>query len=258
MITFTVITCTWQASAVIERTLKSVLQQTYAHVEHIIIDGGSTDGTVDAVHRYMERNDRLHLLHQIVLLSEHDGGLYDAMNKGLRMATGNYVVFMNAGDTFHSADTLEHVSGSVGDGERLPGVLYGDTDIVGDDGHFIRRRRLAPPRHLTWRSFLGGMKVCHQSFYALTTIARDIPYNTDFRFSADIDWCIRVMRQCRRQRLRLKNVGCTLTDYLAGGMTADNHNASLKERFSVMKRHYGLLPTLAAHAWFVVRAVLKK
>lgn len=169
MITFTVITCTWQASAVIERTLKSVLQQTYAHVEHIIIDGGSTDGTVDAVHRYMERNDRLHLLHQIVLLSEHDGGLYDAMNKGLRMATGNYVVFMNAGDTFHSADTLEHVNGSVGDGERLPGVLYGDTDIVGDDGHFIRRRRLAPPRHLTWRSFLGGMER-----YAISLFTRSL------------------------------------------------------------------------------------
>lgn len=194
----------------------------------------------------------------MIVVSEKDRGLYDAMNKGIQKATGDYLVFLNAGDVFPSPDTLELVASSVGDGEELPGVLYGNTDIVDDKGHFLRHRRLQPPERLTWRSFRQGMLVCHQAFYARTDLAKANPYNMQYRFSADVDWCIRVMKAAERQGLPLRNVEAVVVNYLDGGMTVKNHRASLRERFRLMRHHYGLLPTLAMHAWFVLRSALKK
>ena len=176
------------------------------------------------------------------------------MNKSIDRATGDYLVFMNAGDTFPTADTLEYVEGCVGEGELLPGVLYGDTDIVDEMGHFLRHRRLAPPKKLTWRSFIWGMLVCHQSFYARTDIAREIHYDLHYRYSADVDWCIRIMKKAHT----LHNTRLTIIDYLDEGMTTQNRKASLKERFRIMAQYYGLISTAAYHVWFVLRAVLKK
>lgn len=258
MIRFSIITCTFNAEAVIERTLDSVLQQTHSHLEHIIIDGASTDRTVSMAEHYKAKSDGEDHCHDVVIISEPDGGLYDAMNKGLAKATGDYVLFLNAGDTFPSPDTLEMVAESVGDGEELPAVLYGDTDIVDSEGNFLRHRRLAAPARLTWRSFMNGMLVCHQAFYARTDIAHQTTYDLRLRYSADVDWCIRVMHEAHRRRLPMRNVGAVVVNFLDGGMTTANHRASLKERFRVMCRHYGLVPTCLMHAWFVVRAFTRK
>ncbi len=258
MIKFSIITCTYNAEKVLLRTLDSVMKQTYCNIEHLVIDGMSKDKTLALVKAYQHKNEVGESAHDIILYSEPDKGLYDAMNKGIDRATGDYLIFLNAGDVFPSADTLEFVEGCVGEGEQLPGVLYGDTDIVNMDGRFLRHRRLAPPKRLTWRSFMWGMLVCHQSFYARTDIARDIHYNLDYRYSADVDWCIRIMRESKKRKLSLRNVNAVVTNFLDGGMTTHNHRASLKERFQVMRSHYGLLTTLFVHAWFVVRSVFKK
>lgn len=258
MIKFTIVTCTYNAEAVLQRTLDSVMKQTYCNIEHLIIDGVSKDKTLTMVKAYQHKNDVGESAHEILVFSEPDKGLYDAMNKGIDRATGDYLIFLNAGDVFSSEDTLEFVEGCVGEGEELPGVLYGDTDIVNMDGHFLRHRRLTPPKRLSWRSFMWGMLVCHQSFYARADIAKGIHYNLDYRFSADVDWCIRIMRESARRHLPLRNVNAVITNYLDGGMSVQNHKASLKERFQVMRSHYGLLTTLFVHAWFVVRSVLKK
>lgn len=258
MIKFTIVTCTYNAEAVLQRTLDSVMKQTYCNIEHLIIDGVSKDKTLTMVKAYQHKNDVGESAHEILVFSEPDKGLYDAMNKGIDRATGDYLIFLNAGDVFPSEDTLEFVEGCVGEGEELPGVLYGDTDIVNMDGHFLRHRRLTPPKCLSWRSFMWGMLVCHQSFYARADIAKGIHYNLDYRFSADVDWCIRIMREAARRHLPLRNVNAVITNYLDGGMSVQNHKASLKERFQVMRSHYGLLTTLFVHAWFAVRSVLKK
>ena len=251
MIKFTVVTCTYNAEKELQRTLDSVQRQTYCNIEHIIMDGGSRDRTLQLVKAYQHRNAVGESSHEIVVISEPDKGLYDAMNKSIDRATGDYLVFMNAGDTFPTADTLEYVEGCVGEGEVLPGVLYGDTDIVNEMGHFLRHRRLAPPKKLTWRSFIWGMLVCHQSFYARTDIAREIHYDLHYRYSADVDWCIRIMKKA----CTLHNTHLTIIDYLEEGMTTRNQKASLKERFRIMAKHYGLIGTVAHHAWFVIRAV---
>lgn len=258
MVVFSIITCTYNAESVLQRTLDSVLEQTYSHVEHIIVDGASTDATLNMVEAYRQKSDAEDWCHEVRVKSEPDRGLYDAMNKGIQRATGQYVLFLNAGDVFPSADTLELVAESVGEGEEPPAVLYGDTDVVDNDGHFLRHRRLSPPRRLTWRSFMKGMLVCHQAFYARTDLAKVTPYDLHYCFSADVDWCIRIMRLARRRRLPMRNVGAVVVNFLDGGMTTTNHRASLKERFHVMAHHYGFVPTVLMHAWFVIRSLVKR
>ena len=258
MIKFTIITCTYQAEKELERTLRSVLKQTYKDIEHLIVDGASTDATLQLAQAYVTESQAQNNGHQVMVTSGPDKGLYDAMNKGLRHATGDYVLFLNAGDTFPSESTLTQVAACAEGANVLPGVLYGDTDIVDNEGKFVRHRRLSPPKKLSWKSFMQGMVVCHQAFYARTDLAKQVPYQLKYRYSADVDWCIRVMKMAQKQGLPLCNVQIVVANYLDGGMTEKNHKASLKERFRVMESHYGYLPTLFMHAWFAVRSVLKK
>lgn len=259
MITFSVVTITYNAAAVLRPTLDSVMMQDYPNVEHLIIDGASTDDTLAIAKAYQKQSDEAENGHVVRIQSEPDKGLYDAMNKGLRLATGDYIVFMNAGDRFPEADTLDKVmlAAVVGDGEERPAVLFGNTDIIDDKGNFLYHRRLSPPERLTWRSFRYGMVVCHQAFYARTDIARSLPYDTTFRYSADVDWCIRVMKEGERQHLLLRNIHAVVANYMEEGQTTIHHKDSLKERFEVMRRHYGLLTTVLLHAWFAVRKLLK-
>ena len=240
---FSVVTVTYNAQSTVEDTIQSVITQTYHAVEYILIDGASTDGTLSIVNRYRSK-----IAH---VVSEPDRGLYDAMNKGIALATGDYLCFLNAGDCFHEDDTLQHIVHSL-EGDRLPDVIYGRTAIVDAQRHFVRMRRLAPPEHLTWKSFRQGMVVCHQAFFAKHTLVQ--PYDLQYRYSSDFDWCIRVLKKAHTTHY----VRETLIDYLEEGLTTRHHKASLKERFRIMARHYGLPRTLLMHAWFVLRSFLKR
>lgn len=258
MIRFSIVTVTYNAGNLLRRTADTVLAQTYPCVEHLIIDGLSKDNTVEIATEYKRRNDETDGGHEVIVVSEQDKGLYDAMNKGLRKATGDYILFLNAGDGLPSETTLKDIAGCVEEGEELPAVLYGDTDIVDADYRFLRHRRLSPPEKLSWRSFRKGMLVCHQAFYARLDIARELLYDTRYRYSADVDWCIKVMKEAEKRRLPLRNVNAVVAEYLEEGQTTANHKASLKERFAVMRKHYGITTTIAMHLWFAVRSVLKK
>ena len=260
----TVVTVTYNAEQTLERTLQSVASQTYPHVEHLIVDGLSIDGTLSLIQEYAEDNSVCDTPHEIQFIREPDSGLYDAMNKAIDNANGDYLVFLNAGDKFHSDDTLERVVETVSsvhgnefDEATWPAVLYGETDIVDDNGVFLRHRRLQTPEVLTWRSFLSGMLVCHQSFYVRTDMARQFHYNLRYRFSGDFDWCIRIMKDAQQQGQSLFNTRMVLTDYLSEGMTTKNHRKSLLERFRIMCRHYGCVQTIRQHLWFVVRAMVR-
>lgn len=244
-----IITVTYNAASVLKRTLDSVKAQSWQQIEHLIIDGASKDETVSMAETY-----KAQCPYEVVILSEPDKGLYDAMNKGLRLATGDYLVFLNAGDTLHAADTLETIVRSA---QPLPGVLYGDTAITDEQGNFLHLRRLRPPKKLSWKSFRQGMLVCHQAFYALTDIAKNLPYDPRYRYSADVDWCIRVMKEAQKRQLPLVNTQAILADYQEEGQTTIHHRDSLKERFDVMRRHYGLFSTVMMHVWFAVRQLIK-
>ena len=252
---FTIATVTYNAESTLQRTLQSVAAQDYGRIEHLIIDGCSTDHTLSIVQHYVEENQARH---NIRLVCEPDNGLYDAMNKALLLATGDYIVFLNAGDCLHSSCTISALAQLADSYARRPAILYGDTNLVDKHGNFLRRRRLTPPEVLTTDSFRQGLLICHQSFYALTELAKQEPYNLDYRFSADYDWCLRLIRRATRRRIRMVNTHLVLTDYLNEGMTTHNHKASLKERFRIMTRYYGWPATVLQHLWFVVRSVIKR
>lgn len=240
---FSIITICYNAEATLEKTIQSVLAQTYPNVEYIVVDGASKDNTLAIINRYSPQLSKV--------VSEPDKGLYDAMNKGIGLATGDYLCFLNAGDTFFSANTLQEMVDTL-PSDTLPDVIYGETALVDAEGHFVRMRRLQAPEVLTWRSFRQGMLVCHQAFFARREL---VPlYDLQYRFSADFDWCIRIMKQSHL----LHNTHLTLVNYLDEGLTTHNQKASLKERFRIMAKHYGLFSTLLHHLWFVYRAIIKR
>ncbi len=241
---FSIITITYNASSVIEPTLKSVIEQTYGNYEYLLIDGGSKDDTVAKA-----KASGIEFAH---IVSERDDGLYDAMNKGIKLATGDYLCFLNAGDSFYAPDTLQTVVDAIAGEEQLPDVLYGETAEVDEKRDFVRMRRLKAPEKLDWRSFRNGMLVCHQSFYARREIAP--LYDLKYRLSSDVDWCIKIMKKAKK----MVNVNAVVTNYLQNGLSLQRHRKSLIERFRVMAKHYGFLPTLGRHIYFVFRAVVKR
>lgn len=239
-----IITVCYNPGQTIVPTLESVDSQTLDRFregafEHLIIDGASTDGTLETLAGHAREYRRT--------VSEPDRGLYHAMNKGLALARGEYVLFLNAGDRFHGTDALERIIDAV-DGMELPGVIYGQTVLVDSAGRQIGPRHLRAPEKLTLDSFKEGMVVCHQAFVALHRIAG--PFDTSYRYSADFDWCIRCLQHSRRNVYLGKK---PLIDYLSEGLTTSHRRASLVERFKIMSHYYGFLPTLARHAGFAYR-----
>lgn len=242
-IKFSIITICYNAEATLEKTIQSVLSQTYPEVEYIIVDGASKDNTLAIINKYKAQLSKV--------VSEPDKGLYDAMNKGIGLATGDYLCFLNAGDCFHSSTTLQDAVNTIST-DVLPDVIYGETALVDADGTFLRMRRLQTPNVLNWQSFKQGMLVCHQAFWMKRSLAE--PYDLSYRFSSDFDWCIRMMKKSTT----LHNTHLTLIDYLNEGITTQNHKASLKERFHIMAKYYGRFSTMLYHLWFVIRSVIKK
>lgn len=240
---FAIITVCRNAAEVIGRTLASVDAQTFGDYEHLIVDGASTDDTTRVVERMPNANRRL--------VSEPDRGIYDAMNKGMSLTRGKYLIFLNAGDAFHSPDVLARYAEGIRKNDT-PGIVYAQTDIVDTEGRRLGPRHLTAPDELTLKSFRNGMLVCHQAFVALRRIAPR--YNLKYRFSADYDWCIQCLQHSRR------NVGITdmvAIDYLVEGATTKNRVASLRERFRIMCYYYGTVPTAARHIGFAFRAAMR-
>lgn len=213
----------------VERTLLSVLNQTYPHIEYIVIDGASTDGTLVIIEKYKDRIAKL--------ISESDRGIYDAMNKGLTMAIGDYVLFMNSGDEIYSPETVANVFATADNAD----IYYGETEMINDKGENLGQRRHKAPASFNWRSFKYGMSVSHQAIYIKRSLVE--PYDPQYILSADIDWIIRAAKKAKT----IVNVNQYVAKYLVGGMSKAKHRQSLQERFNIMKRYYGLLPTVFNH-----------
>ncbi|PJJ83777.1 glycosyltransferase family 2 protein [Mucilaginibacter auburnensis] len=225
-----VITVVYNNVKDIERTMLSVLTQTYTSIEYIVIDGGSTDGTLQIIKKYQDRLAKL--------VSEKDKGIYDAMNKGLALATGDYIIFMNSGDEFYAPDTVKQVFASGEDAD----IYYGETEMMDAQGNNLGRRRHAAPEAFTWKGFKYGMSVSHQAIYIKRALVE--PYDSKYQLSADIDWILKAAKKAKK----IVNVRRYVAKYLVGGMSKKKHRQSLLERFDIMKKHYGLLPTVFNHA----------
>ena len=167
MLKISVVTVCYNAAATIEETIQSVLNQTYPNVEYIIIDGGSTDGTVDIIKKYADR--------VAYWISEPDKGIYDAMNKGIAAATGDYINFMNAGDRFTSKDTLTNFTCLI---KSDTFVAYGDCNM-----HLNGNISITRPVPITY--IKKRMPFCHQSCFVNTTYHKTHLFDTSFKVLAD-------------------------------------------------------------------------
>lgn len=234
-VTISIITIVYNNVQDIAYTIESVLEQTYPHVEYIIIDGASTDGTMDVIERY---RDRIHCV-----VSEKDKGIYDAMNKGLAKATGDYVLFLNSGDELFDSNTLQHVV-SAGRGAD---IIYGETKLIDERRQILGDRRHKVPAAFDWKSFRYGMNICHQAIYVKRSIA--VPYDTQYQLSADVDWVIRVAKKAKSAQ----NVHAYVAKYLVGGMTQKRHRQGLKERYQIFKKHYGAANNIINHIVIALR-----
>ena len=235
---FSIITVTYNAASTLPATLASVKEQSCKQYEYIVMDGLSKDNTVEMAKAADIPNARI--------FSSSDKGLYDAMNKAIDEATGDYLIFLNAGDAFHAPDTLQTIADAIVANGR-PDIVYGQTQLVNANRQRIGDRHLIAPEELTFKSFAQGMLVCHQAFIASRKIVQH--YDLQYRFSADYEWCLR----CLKQSSKNVYVPHTIIDYLSEGLTTANRKASLKERLNIMCHYYGTIPTIVRHLKFIPR-----
>ena len=226
----------------IESTIRSVLEQTYEKIEYIIVDGSSTDGTLAIIEQYRPEID--------LIISEPDHGIYDAMNKGLDRATGDYVLFLNSADKLFEPDTIEKMFSATG-----ADIYYGETAYYDEKDRYLGIRSeittRTMPEKLTYRDFLTGMRVAHQSFIVRRELAPK--YKAGFFCSADIDWCI----QCLKNSTQIHNTGQIISKYLIGGVSHKNRKKCWRERFAIMREHYGLISTLVFQVYIAFRFIFK-
>lgn len=228
-----IITITYNAERWLERTMRSVLGQTCTEYEYIIVDGGSKDGTVAIIKRLEPLFEG-----RLAWKSEPDKGLYDAMNKGIARAKGDFLWFINAGDEIYAPDTLSNiVDAATADTD----IVYGKACIVNAEGVKVSEHHKVTPPNLQRKHFLNGLVVSHQAILVRRSIAGF--YDTQYRISADYDWCVRAVTASRKNAY-LDEYVCK---FLTEGVSQKQRKRSWLERFRIMRKHFGLAATLWAH-----------
>ncbi len=216
-----VVTVCYNAANLIEETIKSVTTQTLPEMEYIVIDGGSTDGTTDIIRKYSDKIT--------YWISEKDKGIYDAMNKGIVKSSGDYIIFMNAGDRFANSDVLSSVAPHLGHHT----VVSGHWNSCYSNGNV----KHASPKSL--ESLKVEMPICHQATFIKSSYHKKHPFDTSFRLSADYDFFYNAWRNDET----FSFISETIVDFLeAEGASADNITASVMERAKAWKGEKNLLP----------------
>ena len=213
-------------------------------IEILIVDGGSKDGTKEFLEtQSLSKN----------WVSEPDKGIYNAMNKGLSMAKGDYVWFLNSGDYVEDFSLIEKLLNVL---KQEPDAVYGETMMVDVEGKHLGLRSVFTtrklPGNLNWTSFRLGMNVGHQSFVIKRSLA--LLYNEKYRYVADIDWMIRSLKACKN----IVNLETVIACFTVDGFSSVQRKASNKERYEVLKVHYGFLPNAFAHLGIVLRKLFSK
>ena len=216
-----IITVTYNNKNNLEKTINSIKSLKYDNKEFIIIDGGSNDGSLELITDYPEVISKW--------VSEEDKGIYDAMNKGIKLSAGDYLWFMNAGDEIFDKNILNEIFKMKADAD----LYYGDTELVDSEGKSYGKRRLKrPPEKLTWKKMINGMVVTHQSMIVNKSLSPY--YNNEYKYCADIDWTINILKRSNV----IINTRKTFCKFQLGGFSRKNTFASLKERFNILTKHF--------------------
>lgn len=242
---FSVITIVYNRVKDIEFTLKSITEQTYKNIEYLVIDGNSNDGTTSVIEKYLKKID--------CYISEEDRGIYDAMNKGLQRATGDYVLFINGGDVLHEKDTLAKIVNQFfKNTQEVPDIIFGECMLIDSNRKNVQTRSTYRnqilPEKLHYYSFKFGTNVSHQSFIVKRSIAP--LFNLKYQWSSDVDW----MLNCIKASKKILGTSEIISNFVMGDLSEKNKVKSLKERFLIMRHHYGIIKTLYYH----IRIIAKK
>lgn len=227
-----VITVVYNGAEFIEETINSVISQDYPNTEYIVVDGKSTDGTVEILHNYINDID--------CLVSEKDNGIYDAMNKGIDLASGEWVIFMNCGDYFVGSKVLNNIfSIPISTDVKL---LYGGCKVRSDWGDFEINAR---SHGQIWKSFT------HQSIFTRIEVHRELKFNLEFKAASDYDFVYRVFSKgslCLRLDMLVSDI-----QYISSGFSSVNELLSLKEVLKSLMSHRNNLKSSYRHMlyhWF--------
>lgn len=237
----TVVTVCYNVVDTIEDTMKSVFAQSYPEIEYIIVDGKSTDGTLDIINRYKSKVD--------VVVSESDKGIYDAMNKGIQLATGDYIIFMNSGDKFNSKNSVSNIFNGL---TKSVDIIYGDATFRYANGTRIVR---AESHH----QLKINLPFSHQSVFVKTSIMKDNPFNLDYKLAADYDFFLTAYQ-----------ANCTFAYYpvVVGDVRIDDGNSynhfyrSKREVKAIQVSHgfskgYVVYNFYKATIWYSVKVLIK-
>lgn len=241
---FSIITVCRNAETAIEKTIRSVVEQTYSNIEYIVIDGASTDNTLAIVNQYRNKI--------AVIKSEPDKGIYDAMNKGIALATGDYIYFINAGDTLISNHSIEKINQLIGydpvaidvffcnllvfDEQNLWGYIY-DFDHVSDATMFLDN-------------------IHHQASFTRLALLKQRPFDITYRIAADYEWFVYAHAQ---KKYRFKHTNVLVAVYDPYGLSGNpaQLNKRLMERVDVLKKNYSNLRLLYLLFYNYLRVIRK-
>lgn len=232
MIKFTIITVCYNASKTIRETIDSVLGQTYQELEYIVVDSKSEDGTVDILQSITDK--------RLTFISEKDSGIYNAMNKGLKMASGDYLIFLGADDIFYDKDVLKKVAGK----------LTGSNDVVYGDVMLKTRQRLYNGAFSRWT--WGHRNICHQSIFYPKSVYGRYMYNEKYRSVADWDYNLRLLIDGIKFTY-IRETICTFND--SDGLSSSTKDYDfLKVRRKLVCKAVGFLP----YCWGILQRAKRR
>lgn len=224
----TIITVCYNAEIYIEKTMVSVCDQAYENIEYLIIDGQSKDNTLKIINEVKKRYKNKSTV-EIQVISEPDTGIYNAMNKGILIATGKWILFMNAGDTFCSMHTISDAFSKVPScTEKNYDGVYGDTiRIRGENRKEVEGRPL--------EEIEDGFPLpfCHQSVFVRTSLLKELMFDEQYKQAADYDFFCRAYIA----GARFIHVNTSISNYLMGGISETNNILHWKEKIQIREKN---------------------
>jgi glycosyltransferase involved in cell wall biosynthesis len=220
---FSIITVCFNCVKTIKNTIESVLNQNYNDFEYIIIDGASTDGTVEILRQTEELFKTKNL--NFKWISEKDNGIYHAMNKGINLSSGNWLNFMNAGDVFKNTNVLKQVESQL------------NSEYVLVYGSKIQENKIVKPHPLSTLK-KGIIMACHQAmFFNKRLLKNDLKYNCAYKIYGDYDLVNRIYLKYPNQ---IRFINCLVVVYQGGGISASPSKQKRKDKYSILARSYGI------------------
>lgn len=203
-----VITVTYNAEKLLDKTIESVYRQTYNNYEYIFIDGKSEDNTCQIIEKYIRMLNNKGV--KTFYLSEKDNGIYDAMNKGSTYANGDWINFLNAGDSLADENVFARISEYL---DTEHSVIYGGTNYIGSDGRLLRTGKGAEPNVMP-----KHMPFCVQAAFVKTDLQNKYKYSVKYKISADYDFFLRLYKD----GYQYKRADVIVNNYLMGGFSSQN------------------------------------